>query len=98
MCGQNGFEFNQIQYVNVYESFSFVFITERELALKFFSTLSGVKTDKLEMLDQKINQDQSEGRCEIGDSGKIEKALHALARYLPLTFNWKLPIQSCKVL
>lgn len=53
---------------------------ERELALKFFSTLSGVKTDKLEMLDQKINQDQSEGRCEIGDSGKIEKALHALAR------------------
>ena len=50
------------------------------------------------MLDQKINQDQSEGRCEIGDSGKIEKALHALARYLPLTFNWKLAIQSCKVL
>lgn len=50
------------------------------------------------MLDQKINQDQSEGRCEIGDSGKIEKALHALARYLPLTFNWKLAIHSCTVM
>ncbi|XP_068695624.1 uncharacterized protein [Montipora foliosa] len=53
---------------------------ERELALKFFSTLSGVKTDKLEMLSQKLNNDHTEKSCEICDSGRIEEALQALAR------------------
>lgn len=51
---------------------------ERELALKFFSTLSGVKADKMGTL--KLNQDHSEGNCEICDSGRIEETLQALAR------------------
>ena len=43
---------------------------ERELALKFFSTLSGVKTDHLV------------GNCELCDSGRIKEALEALARFV----------------
>ncbi|KAM7429171.1 hypothetical protein ABFA07_019943 [Porites harrisoni] len=53
---------------------------ERELALKFFSTLSGVKTDKLDMVGQKLNQDHLVGNCELCDSGRIKEALEALAR------------------
>lgn len=74
-------------YMSMKVSVLFSLILERELALKFFSTLSGVKTDKLEMLGQKINHDHRKGRCEISDSGRIEEALHALARYLPWTLN-----------
>lgn len=59
---------------------------ERELALKFFSTLSGVKTDKLEMLSQKLNHDHTKRSCEICDSGRIEEALQALARYIYLQY------------
>ena len=55
---------------------------ERELALKFFSTLSGVKTDKLDLVGQKFNHDHTEGNCEIWDSGRIEDTLEALARYV----------------
>jgi len=53
---------------------------EHELALKFFSTLSGVKKDKLDLVGQKYNHDHSEGNCEICDGGRIEEALEALAR------------------
>ena len=53
---------------------------ERELALKFFSTLSGVKTDKLDMVGQKLNH--LERNCELCDSGKIKEALEALARFV----------------
>lgn len=53
---------------------------EREMALKFFSTLSGVKTDKLDIVGQKLNHDHSEGNCELCDSGRIKEALQALAR------------------
>lgn len=59
----------------------FVF-KERELALKFFSTLSGVKTDKLDTLGQKLKHNISEGNYEICDTGKIEEALETLARYV----------------
>lgn len=55
---------------------------ERELALKFFSTLSGVKTDKLYMVGQKLNQDHLVGNCELCDSGRIKEALEALARFV----------------
>ena len=51
------------------------------MALKFFSTLSGVKADKMGTLGQKLNQDHTDGNCEICDSGRIEEALEALARY-----------------
>lgn len=60
-------------------TFLFVF-KERELALKFFSTLSGVKTDKLDMVGQKLNH--LERNCELSDSGKIKEALEALARFV----------------
>ena len=49
------------------------------MALKFFSTLSGVKADKMDTL--KSNLDHSEGNCEICDGGRIEETLEALARY-----------------
>lgn len=62
-------------------TFLFVF-KERELALKFFSTLSGVKTDKLDMVGQKLNQDHLVGNCELCDSGRIKEALEALARFV----------------
>lgn len=55
-------------------------MTERELALKFFSTLSGVKADKMDSLGPKINPDHTKGNCEICDSGRVEEALEALAR------------------
>lgn len=55
---------------------------ERELALKFFSTLSGVKTDKFGTIGQQMKDDHSEGNCEICDGGRIEEALEALARYV----------------
>lgn len=50
---------------------------ERDLALKFFSTLSGVKADKMDSLGLKINHDHTEGNY---DGGRIEEALEALAR------------------
>ncbi|PFX25680.1 hypothetical protein AWC38_SpisGene9668 [Stylophora pistillata] len=53
---------------------------ERQLALKFFSTLSGVKADKMDSLGPKINPDHTKGNCEICDSGRVEEALEALAR------------------
>lgn len=53
---------------------------ERELALKFFSTLSGVKTDKLDTLGQKLKHNNAEGNYEICDTGKLEEALETLAR------------------
>lgn len=53
---------------------------ERKLALKFFSTLSGVKADKMDSLGPKINPDHTKGNCEICDSGRVEEALEALAR------------------
>jgi len=46
------------------------------LALKFFSTLSGVKADKMDTL-----KSNHEGNCEICDVGRIEETLEALARY-----------------
>ena len=52
-------------------------MTERDLALKFFSTLSGVKADKMDSLGLKINHDHTEGNY---DGGRIEEALEALAR------------------
>ena len=55
----------------------FIWLTERELALKFFSTLSGVKADKMDSLGLKINHDHTEGNY---DGGRIEEALEALAR------------------
>ena len=55
---------------------------ERELALKFFSTLSGVKTDKLDVVCQKLNHGHLEGNCELCYSGRIKEALEALARFV----------------
>lgn len=52
---------------------------ERELALKFFSTLSGVKADKMDSLGLNINYDHTKGSCEVCDSGRVEEALEALA-------------------
>jgi len=49
------------------------------LALKFFSTLSGVKADKMDTL--RSNHDHLEGNYEICDVGRIEETLEALARY-----------------
>ena len=68
--------------LHTYKAISYLLLfKERELALKFFSTLSGVKTDKMGALGLKLNHDHSDGNCEICDSGKIEEALEALARY-----------------
>lgn len=57
------------------------------MALKFFSTLSGVKADKMGTL--KLNHDHSEGNCEICDSGRIEETLEALARYCTLVVKFR---------
>lgn len=64
----------------------FIWLTERDLALKFFSTLSGVKADKMDSLGLKINHDHTEGNY---DGGRIEEALEALARWGCMQVNFK---------
>ena len=54
---------------------------EREIALKFFSSLAGTKLD-IGGRDIKGHRDHTEGTCNACDRGRIEEALDALARFV----------------
>jgi hypothetical protein len=62
-----------------YSFLSFILLTEREVALKFFSTLAGTKAEYLKDPLQKYHT-HTDGSCHYCDGKRIDEALESLAK------------------